>query len=266
MKSPRPRLDPDAPIVVIDVGNTRTSIAGWRLGQLLSPLSVATGNENEFATAYQAQIHALGDKGAAATVVSTVVPTAVEFVKCQVLARTNRDALVVGDALPLPMDIGVGDRTALGVDRVCAAAAAYDRIERGCTVVGFGTAITIDLVDDDGTFVGGAILPGIRMQLRALHEHTAQLPLVEPGFPEHAYGRDTREAIQTGVCRGIAGAVRGIIEGYATELNRWPQVVAAGGDAELMAPHCEFIDTFTTHLVLRGVGLAYRKHLLEAGA
>jgi len=151
------------------------------------------------------------------------------------------------------------------MDRVCAAAAAYDKIQQACAVVDFGTAVTVDLVDDEGTFIGGAILPGLKLQLRALHEHTAQLPTVDPAFPELPYGRDTIEAMQTGVCRGMAGAVRGLVEGYATHLNRWPQVIATGGDAALMAPYCDFLDNVVSDLTLRGAGLAYTKYLADAG-
>jgi pantothenate kinase type III len=92
------------------------------------------------------------------------------------------------------------------------------------------------------------------------------LPQASPGFPELPYGRNTIEAIQTGVCRGLAGAVRGIVEGYATHLHRWPQVVATGGDSALMTPHCDFIDTWVSDLTLRGIGLAYDKHLAALGA
>jgi len=89
---------------------------------------------------------------------------------------------------------------------------------------------------------------------------------VNPGFPELPYGRNTIEAIQNGVCRGLAGAVRGLVEAYARHLNRWPHVVASGGDVAFLAPHCDFLDTVVSDLTLRGVGLAYDKHLAEMGA
>ena len=114
-------------------------------------------------------------------------------------------------------------------------------------------------------FLGGAILPGLAMQLRALREETAVLPEVEPGIPDFPYGRSTKEAIQVGVCRGMAGAVRGLVEAYASTLNRWPHVVATGGDLSLIAPQCDFLDTLVDHLVLRGIGLAYAKHLEAMG-
>ena len=120
--------------------------------------------------------------------------------------------------------------------------------------------IVEDVIDDrarPGPFDG---------QLSALHEHTAALPEVEPAIPELPYGRDTVEAMQAGVCRGLIGAVRALVEGYAASLNRWPQVIATGGDLKLIAPHCDFLDTLVEHLTLRGIGLAYTKHLEAAGA
>jgi type III pantothenate kinase len=261
-----PPYDPDAPIVVIDIGNTHTTIATWKLGQVFTPLAFDTGDEIAFNEIFTAHIGAMSNHKPAATVVSSVVPDALPFIRERAESFLKKPALVVGDSLPLPLDVNVDDRKAVGVDRVCAAAAAYDRLQTGCTVIDFGTAITVDLIDDEGILVGGAILPGLRMQLRALHEFTAQLPMVEPGIPPLPYGRNTLEAVQAGVCRGAAGAVRGIVEGYATALNRWPQVVATGGDAAFLAPYCDFIDTVASHLVLRGIGLAYANYLRDAGA
>ncbi len=261
-----PPYDPTAPIVVIDIGNTTTSVATWHEGELRTPLVGATPDQAAFEESYAAHLEASGERKPAATVISSVVPEALERIRTWVAGKSDQEALVVGETIPLPMDVAVKDKRAVGVDRVCQAAAAYDRIRRGCTVVSFGTAITVDLVDDDGAFVGGAILPGLRMQLCALHDHTAQLPQVEASFPESPFGRDTTEAIQAGVCRGITGAVRALVEAYATHLNRWPQVVATGGDAAFLAPHCDFVDTLAVDLSLRGVGLAYDKHLSEMGA
>jgi len=261
-----PAFDPDAPIVVIGVGNTHTTLATWRRSQLVTPLSAPTGDAIAFKEAYVAHLDAASNGRIGATVIGSVVPGTLASIAEFVRERTDKDALIVGETISLPMEVAVIDPKAVGVDRVCGAAAAYDTLKTGCTIVSFGTAVTIDLVDDEGTFVGGAILPGVRMQIQALHEHTAQLPEVEPGVPALPYGRDTKEAIQTGVCRGLAGAVRGIVEGYASHLTRWPQVVATGGDLTLMSTHCDFLDSMVTHLVLRGIALAYTRHAESMGA
>lgn len=258
--TPRP-FDPEAPAVVIDIGNSSIKLATWHKNDLKTPLSVPTEDQAGFREAFSAHTAAAPFGRPVATVIASVVPAAMERIRVHVLAALDQEALVIGENLPLPLDVAVADKATLGVDRVCAAAAAYDRLQTSCTVINFGTAVTVDMVDDEGVFLGGAILPGLRLQLHSLQEHTAQLPQVEPGFPELPYGRNTAEAIQTGVCRGLAGAVRGLVEGYATHLNRWPQAVASGGDAPLMAPHCDFLDTVVRDLTLRGAGVAYSKFL-----
>ena len=260
-----PFLDPEAPVVVIDIGNSSTHLATWHAGQIKTPIAVPTQEHAAFAEAFDAHVAAM-DGRPAAVVIASVVPEALERMRTVLEALLDQDPLVVGEQVPLPIDLEVDDPKAIGVDRVCAAAAAFETLQSGCVVIDFGTAVTVDLVDDEGTLQGGAILPGIGLQFRALHEFTAQLPLVAPGLPERPFGRNTTEAIQVGVCRGIAGAARGIVEAYATSLNRWPQVIATGGDAPFMAPHCDFVDTLVRELTLRGVGLAYTNHLAAHGA
>lgn len=260
-----PKFDPDAPTIVIDIGNTTVAMGTWLKDQVVSLLSIPTNKPSAFTEALDAQIKSLPDEKAAAVIICSVVPDVLERIRVHVLALTDKEALVVGQTIPLPLDVDVKDPGAVGVDRVCQAAAAYDNIQTGCTIVSFGTAVTVDLIDDEGVFLGGAILPGLKMQLQSLHKHTATLPEAPLAIPERPYGRDTIEAIQTGVCRGISGAIRSIVEGYASHLNRWPQVVATGGDIELMQRHCDFIDTFVLDLTLRGVGLAYTKYLIEQG-
>ena len=255
----------DSPAIVMDIGNMTINVATWQADRLKTPLSVPTSDDGAFDQAFAAHIRALPNGKPAATVIGSVVPTALERIRARIEETADQQVLVVGETIPLPMDVDVEDVRAIGVDRVCAAAAAFEKVQTACSVVDFGTAVTVDLVEDDGTLVGGAILPGLDMQLRALHEQTALLPLVKPAFPEHAYGRNTVEAMQTGVCCGLAGAVRSIIEGYATKLNRWPQVLATGGDLAFMASHCDFLDTQVQHLTLRGIGLAYANHLAAYG-
>ncbi|MFQ5493870.1 MAG: type III pantothenate kinase [Phycisphaerae bacterium] len=259
-----PAYDPKAPILIIEIGNTQTTLATWQDDQIKSPLSVPAADHAAFEEAYAAHIEATPGGAPAATVIGSVVPDVLTRVEAHVASHQEKNALVVGDHIPLPIDVGVDDAGAIGVDRVCAAATAFDQLKTGCTVVDFGTAVTVDLVDDSGTLCGGAILPGIVMQLRALHDFTAALPQVEPGLPEGPFGHNTAEAMQIGVIRGLTGAVRALVEGYAASLKRWPQVIATGGDLGLMAPHCDFLDTLVDHLALRGVALAYTKHMTAA--
>ena len=94
-----------------------------------------------------------------------------------------------------------------------------------------------------------------------MHQSQLLLGLVlMPADVQDAVGHDTVEAIRSGIHYGIPGAVRGIVEQYATQLNQWPQVVATGGELPLLLDRCDFIDTPVPDLTLLGVGLAYAKH------
>lgn len=262
---PQP-YDPDAPIVVIDIGNTSIHIGSWHENMIRAQLTLPAGDQARFEEAFAQHVRGCPNEKSAAVVVASVVPSALEWIAASVLASVDRRALVVGDDVPLPMEVDVEDGSAIGVDRVCNAAAAYEQFQTACAVVDFGSAVTVDMISDEGVLAGGAILPGLAMQMRSLHEHTAKLPLAECGVPQHPYGRNTIEAIQAGVCGGLAGAVRGLIERYAASLNQWPQVVATGGDLEFMVPLCDYLDSTVSGLTLRGIGLAYSKHLASLGA
>ncbi|MCP4590108.1 MAG: type III pantothenate kinase, partial [bacterium] len=212
-------------------------------------------------TALSAARDAADDMELHAAAVATVVPELLGRVEESITEALGLRTLVIGRDLPLPLPVLVDEPEAVGSDRLCVAAGAYERARGTCTVIDFGTAVTVDLVDDTGAFQGGAILPGLGMQARALCEHTAALPTVPVAFPGKRVGKCTTEAIQSGICYGLAGAVRHLVEGYALELNQWPYVVATGGDAETMMDACDFIDAVVPDLCLRGVGLAYVKHL-----
>jgi len=133
---------------------------------------------------------------------------------------------------------------------------AHFRLETACVVADFGTAITIDCVNDEGVFLGGAILPGLSMGAAALAAGTERLPEVAPAAPDWVFGRDTREAIVGGLVYGARGALRELAEAYATALGRWPPVIATGGDAELVCKGSEIVQAIVPDLCLMGVALA----------
>jgi type III pantothenate kinase len=145
------------------------------------------------------------------------------------------------------------------VDRVCSAAAAYERTGSACAVASFGSAITIDCVSDDGRFLGGAILPGLDLSFQALHIGTAVLPRVLPAAPTSPFGKNTHDAIVNGVAYGAVGALREIVERFATELGHWPPLVLTGGNAPLIASLADFVDAVVPDLCLIGIALAYRR-------
>jgi len=201
-------------------------------------------------------------------VACSVNPSGLKALEAAAGDRLGQGVLVVGRDLPLPMPTELGSPQSAGTDRFCAAVAAYDRLGTACVVADFGTAITIDCVSAEGVFLGGAILPGLRMAAAALHERTASLPEVEPGRADWVFGRDTTQAIVGGILASASGALRELVEAYATELGHWPTVIATGGDADLIRSRSgegEIIQAVVGDLTLRGAALAYYNSLLKNG-
>ena len=135
---------------------------------------------------------------------------------------------------PLPIQLDYRTPQTLGADRVAAACGAWG-LHRGepCLIVDAGTCITVDYLDANGVYHGGAIMPGLRMQLRALNEHTARLPLVDLDGVEkaHVAGRDTETSIVAGTLGATMLALAGFVTMYK-EKNPALRVLLTGGDAE----------------------------------
>ena len=172
--------------------------------------------------------------------------------------RLEQKVLVVGRDLPLPIETHLPEPERIGTDRLCSAAMAYHRLGGPCVVADFGTAITIDCVNSEGIFLGGAILPGLRLSADALARGTSALPAVKPVKPDWIFGSDTRQAIIGGIVFGARGALRELVESYAVELGVWPEVVLTGGDAELVGSDCDVVGAIVPDLCLLGVGLSAR--------
>ncbi len=147
--------------------------------------------------------------------------------------------LVLTPHTPVPIRIVYGTRSTLGNDRVAAAVGAATLFEgEGSLVVDAGTAVTIDVVDSDGTFLGGNIAPGMRLRFSSLHEATSQLPLVEAEGEVSRFGHDTTTAIRCGVVGGMVSEIADAYS-YAAEKYGCRHIVITGNDAPHLIPLLE---------------------------
>ena len=181
------------------------------------------------------------------------------------IAKDNLDEklYVIGENIPLPITLWVDEPEKVGTDRVVSAAAAYAVVKDAVVVADLGTAVTIDLVDDNGIFLGGAICPGLEIGALALKEHTAQLPKIKITRPKAPYGKNTTDAINCGLYYSAVATVQEIIRRYAEDLGKWPQTVLTGSAAEIIKDDCEFLDSYVPNLVVKGIVLAYKKYIEE---
>ena len=172
-----------------------------------------------------------------------------------------------------PVLVGPGTRTGVpiltenprevGADRVVNALAAFTEVGGPAIVVDFGTATNFDVVSGKGEFVGGVIAPGIQASAASLFSRTARLTRVELAAPSAAVGRSTIEAIQSGLIFGTAGEVDGIVRRIQAEAGP-STVVATGGLAPIVIPHCETIDRHAPWLTLEGLRLVFEKNAVGA--
>lgn len=245
-----------AHLVLVNIGNTNVSLANWHKGQREAIEKLTGCSASALAEAIAARWDDLPEPRA--VVIGSVVPQLLTALKNECAGRKIEPLWIVGENMEPPIGADLPDPTRVGTDRLCAAAAAYAKVKGACVVADLGTATTIDLVSDNGVFLGGTIVPGMKLCARALHEHTAQLPLVEEVASAETLGKDTVSAIRNGVFAMMCGALREITERYATDIGKWPPLILTGGDARAVADACDFVDALAEDLSLDGLALAYQ--------
>ena len=247
--------------LAISVGNSSTQLAAMVDGKPAAlPQRINNSSLENLAGVLRTHADLLKKRDHAPIVIASVAPGVCEQVTSTIRSVMNGEIYYIREDIPLPLKLDVDNPETVGVDRVLCAAAAYHQLQRSCVVADFGTALTIDAVSEKGSFMGGAIMPGLHIAADALHERTAALPRVVPLVPPHdsvPLGRNTAEAIEIGLYVGYQGMLREVIERYATAMGHWPSVIATGGDAPLFAAGCPWIDRVVEELPLLGIALAY---------
>ncbi len=248
-------------LVLVNIGNTRVSIATWTGGPRSPARHAVADSTPPIVEMLRSAWDELPSSVLRAVVIGSVCPPVLSRLRAACEEHQIDPLLVVGEELPQPIDAEVAEPRKVGTDRLCAAAAAFAHFKQACVVADFGTALTVDLVADNGVFLGGTILPGLALSARALHEHTALLPLVDMATaPAETLGKDTQSAIRGGIYAMMIGALREITERYATQLGKWPPLVLTGGDAQIVASQCDFVDRVLPDLCLDGLLIAYQRH------
>ncbi len=148
----------------------------------------------------------------------------------------------------------------IGPDRLVNAIAGYEKVEGACVVVDFGTAVTFDVVSEDGEYLGGIIFPGVEISLEALSERAAALPKIDLGAPRVLVGKTTVDAIRSGVVYGFAAMVDGMVGRLRDELGEETEAIATGGLAGSIVPFCETIDDVDDLLTLTGLRLIHERN------
>lgn len=258
-------------MIAVDIGNNRIKLGRFAaVAAATLPLPSATFQLD----AAQPDLEDLGQWLAADAVAPTrwwiacVNRPALTCLVSWIRARRPQDRITLLAAGDLPLVVQVERPDMVGIDRLLDAVGANQLRDpqRPAVVVDIGSATTVDWVSRDGVFLGGAILPGLAMSARALHEFTDLLPLVDLSqleVPPPALGRATVPAMRAGLFWGAVGAIRQLVERLGEELGAAPQVFISGGASPAVAAALGPAVEHVPHLLLGSIALVAQR--LEAG-
>ncbi len=242
-------------LVVLDVGNSRVKAALLRERRVLERGAFLHGTDEPELVSFLEGMPA----GAPVALIATR-PKAIAALLPRI-ERTRRVLSAPRD-FQAPLKNACLPPESVGQDRLFNAAGALAVSEEAAIIIDAGTAITVDRVEDDRTFVGGSILPGLRLQFEALHRGTEKLPLLEPTFDAvDVPGRDTHAAMRAGVIVGVAGAIDRLVRDLAGGDPPVSRVVLTGGDAPLLLPLLRSAPRHDADLTLRGIAWAAQRVL-----
>ncbi|MCQ2299232.1 MAG: type III pantothenate kinase [Bacteroidales bacterium] len=239
--------------LVFDIGNTRTKVALFAQGEMVDLWNRANADYAQAELeAYVATLCRHYEvEGAIASVVGAM-PEWKALLPESLLGRLH----ILGKATTLPFKVDYETPDTLGADRLALVAGALNHQPQGnVLVVDAGTCITFDFIDSRNTYLGGAIMAGLRLQLGAMHNHTAKLPMLESAMAESLplLGRSTRGCMYSGSIRTTAFAIEGYYTSLAKDQAQAPVLILTGGDAETLSQYITIPHQTHKYLLLEGL-------------
>lgn len=250
-------------LLAFDVGNTNTVFGLYKNDNLIDYWRIATlrsRTEDELIVLitqlFQMKGYTLDEVDD--VIISSVVPQIMYSLEHMAKKYCNVEAMIVGTGLKSGINIKYDNPKEVGADRIVNAVAGTKKYGNGLIIVDFGTATTFDAIGSNGDYLGGAILPGIKISQDALFKNAAKLTRVELIKPNRVIAKNTVESVQAGIIYGYAGSVEYIVKRMKEEMGYDVKVIATGGLANLIETEAESIDTVDKFLTLDGLKYIYK--------
>ena len=252
-------------ILAVDIGNTNIVIGCIDGGEISYVFRVST-NISKTADECAADLkglldfHGIAPDSFDGAIIACVVPPLTRVFKDAIKLLTGLGAVIVGSGVKTGMNILIDDPGQLGGDMVATAVGALASYTPPIVIVDMGTATKMIVLNKDGSFIGGAILPGVSLSMNALAAGTSQLPRVPIEAPDKCISANTVDCMKSGAIFGAASMIDGMAERFEDELGESAQVVATGGLSGAVYRHCKREVVHDPHLTLRGLGIIYEKN------
>lgn len=252
-------------ILAIDIGNTNIVVGcideeKIYFTERLS--TVRTKTELEYAVDLKTvlDIYHIKRTDIEGCIISSVVPQITGIAKLAAEKILKKEVMVLGPGVKTGLNIVMDNTGQLGADLVADAVAGLASYPVPLVVIDMGTATTISVVNSKKQYIGGMIMPGVGISLDALTARASQLSGISIDAPRHIIGKNTIECMKSGVLYSNAAALDGIIDRIEEELGEKTTVIATGGLAKKIVPHCRKEIILDEELLLKGLMLIYRKN------
>lgn len=245
-------------ILAVDIGNTNIVMGGYEQGELVFSTRLATEKQLE-ADQYALQLEGIlrlyrkSPADVEDAVMSSVVPPITDTLRRALNTLCGVSALVLSQKLRTGVTVDIENPAELGDDLLAGAIAARAAWPLPAVVLDLGTATKLTAVDENGAVRGVSILPGVLLSLNALVSGASQLGGLALCPPAHAIGRNTVESMQSGVVLGTASMLDGMLDRFEAELGEIKTVLATGGIAGMIVPHCKRRVELAPNLLLDGL-------------
>ncbi len=222
--------------------------------------------ELEYAVSFKTvmELYNIRAKDLEGSIISSVVPPLTDIIRSALQKLTDTKPLVIGPGVKTGLNILLDNPAQLGSDLVIGAVAGIQKYGAPLIIIDMGTATTVSVIDKNKNFLGGPIIPGAIVSLDSLVSRTSQLPRINLEPPKHVIGRNTIDCMKSGILYGQAACLDGVIERIEEELGYETTVVATGGLAKVIIPHCHKKILHDDALLLNGLKIIYDKNTQRA--
>ena len=252
-------------ILAIDIGNTNIVLGCIRNREILFTERLSTDHfktdlEHAISIKNVLELHSINPREIEGAIIGSVVPPITSLIQSALFKITGCQAMIVGPGLKTGLNILMDNPAQVGSDLIVGAVAGIAEYPVPLILIDMGTATTICVIDSHKNYIGGMILPGIRVSLDSLTSRTSQLPRISLDPPKRLIGKNTIECMKSGVLYGNASCIDGMIDRIEKDLGQTATVVATGGLAGKIIPLCNHSIILDDELLLKGLLLIYEKN------